>query len=60
MVVCGIPSSVIAGNQKEEALADAVRVALARAALPSAGRPRFGPSKPCHSDHVIKAGRKCE
>lgn len=31
MMVCGMPLSVIAGNQKEEALADAVRVALARA-----------------------------
>jgi soluble lytic murein transglycosylase-like protein len=31
LMVCGIPSAAIAGNQKEEALADAVRVALARA-----------------------------
>ena len=31
LMVCGIPSVAIAGNQKEEALADAVRVALARA-----------------------------
>ncbi len=31
LMVCGMPSVAIAGNQKEEALADAVRVALARA-----------------------------
>ena len=31
LMVCGMPSAAIAGNQKEEALADAVRVALARA-----------------------------
>lgn len=31
LMVCGIPSAALAGNQKEEALADAVRVALARA-----------------------------
>jgi soluble lytic murein transglycosylase-like protein len=31
LMVCVMPSAAIAGNQKEEALADAVRVALARA-----------------------------